>query len=153
MNKGVFVTILLILVIGGGLYLFSNKSNTQSLNNNSNQNTSIGLNNDNNSQNTNSGRYVIYSPDYLEKYKDKTKVIYFFAAWCPTCKVANRDITENQNKIPENVVIIKTDYDTEKELKKKYNVTYQHTFVIVDDQGNEVTKWNGGGLDEILRRL
>jgi thioredoxin 1 len=155
MNKSILITISLILVIGGGLYLFNKQSNTAAPSSTSSLTTeqSTGLVKDSADQNSSSGKYVIYSADYLEKYKNKTKVLYFFASWCPTCKVANREITEGQDKIPENAVIIKTDYDTQKDLKKKYGVTYQHTFVIVDNQGNEVTKWNGGGLEEILRRL
>lgn len=57
------------------------------------------------------------------------------------------------DKIPENMVLMKTDYDTYTELKKKYGVTYQHTFVQVDENGNELTKWNGGGVNELEANL
>lgn len=43
--------------------------------------------------------------------------------------------------------------DQEKELAKKYEITYQHTFVQVDEGGNVITKWNGGGLTELLENL
>ena len=99
------------------------------------------------------GQYVTYTADYLTKYQGKTKVLFFHATWCSTCKAADRDITKNLSNIPEDLVIIKTNYDKEGELKKKYNVTYQHTFVVVDDQGNEVTKWNGGSFQDILKRI
>ena len=36
------------------------------------------------------------------------------------------------------------------ELKKKYEVTYQHTFVQVDAQGNMIKKWSGGALADII---
>ncbi|MCA9371829.1 thioredoxin family protein [Candidatus Woesebacteria bacterium] len=75
---------------------------------------------------------------------DKT-VIFFHAAWCPTCRAAEADFRANADKIPNNVTIFKADYDTEKELKKKYNVIVQDTFVQVDGRGNEITKWNSGG--------
>jgi thioredoxin-related protein len=41
----------------------------------------------------------------------------------------------------------------EKELAKKYGVTYQHTFVQIDAEGNEVTKWNGGKIEELLHNI
>ena len=97
--------------------------------------------------------YVAYSPDYLDKYQGKTKVLFFHASWCPTCNAADKDINENLTNMPDKLVILKTDYDTQADLKKKYGVTYQHTFVLVDDQGNELDKWNGGGFNEVIERL
>jgi hypothetical protein len=35
------------------------------------------------------------------------------------------------------------DYDNSDELKKKYGVTYQHTLVQVDKDGNLIKKWSG----------
>jgi thioredoxin 1 len=55
--------------------------------------------------------------------------------------------------LPADVVVFKTDYDTEKELKKKYGITYQHTFVLVDNEGNSIKKWNGGGVKELIEEL
>ncbi|KXK10180.1 MAG: hypothetical protein UZ22_OP11002000912 [Microgenomates bacterium OLB23] len=43
--------------------------------------------------------------------------------------------------------------DEEKALAKQYGVGYQHTFVQIDQQGNEVTKWNGGSLKELLSSI
>jgi thiol-disulfide isomerase/thioredoxin len=97
--------------------------------------------------------YVAYSPDYLEKYQGKTKVLFFHASWCPTCTAVDKEINEKLESIPEELVIIKTNYDSESDLKQKYGITYQHTFVLVDDEGNELDKWNGGGLDEIVERI
>jgi hypothetical protein len=52
------------------------------------------------------------------------------------------------------VTILKTDYDKETELKKKYGVTYQHTLVQVDKSGNMIKKWSGGGtLDNLLSQI
>ena len=100
-----------------------------------------------------SSPYVEHSVDFLSRYQGKKKVLFFHAKWCPTCKAAEEDILSNIEDLPDNVVIIKTDYDTQKDLIRKYNVTYQHTFVIVDDQGNELDKWNGGEFQEIVERL
>ena len=40
----------------------------------------------------------------------------------------------------------------EKDLAKKYNVVYQHTFVQIDEEGNLVTRWNGGQIEELLAK-
>ena len=45
--------------------------------------------------------------------------------------------------IPEDVHILVVDYDAAQDLKKKYAVTYQHTFVQVDAEGKLLKKWSG----------
>ena len=99
------------------------------------------------------GRYVDYSPAAYAAAAGKKRVLYFYATWCPTCSVANEDFTVNAAQIPEDIVIFRTDYDKETALKTKYAITYQHTFVQVDEAGNEISKWNGGGLSELLQNL
>lgn len=98
--------------------------------------------------------YTTYSPELVSQYANQGKkvVLFFHAAWCPTCKAAEKDITERINEIPNDIVILKVDYDTSSELKKKYNITYQHTFVQVDANGNAITIWNGGDLDDIIKK-
>ncbi len=98
-------------------------------------------------------RYLAYSSDAFQAARNKTRVLFFHASWCPSCRAAEADITSKLDRIPENVVIFKTDYDTETELKNKYDITYQHTFVVVNEAGNEIDKWNGGSLDDIIERV
>lgn len=97
------------------------------------------------------GVYIEYSPENYEQFKDHRRILFFYASWCPTCKAANQDFLTHASEIPAGVVLLKTDYDTEKELKAKYAITYQHTFVQVDAKGNELTKWNGGGFTELTK--
>lgn len=80
----------------------------------------------------------------------KKRVLFFHASWCPTCKVANQEFTNNFNNIPIDIVVFKTDYDNESALKQKYGITYQHTFVYVDGDGDELAKWNGGAIVELI---
>jgi thioredoxin-related protein len=47
------------------------------------------------------------------------------------------------SEIPENVNLLKVDYDNSSELKLKYGVTMQHTFVLVDAKGEMIKKWSG----------
>jgi len=104
-------------------------------------------------------RYVEYSKASLDKAGNNRRVLYFYASWCPTCKPADADLEANKDRIPNDVTVIRVNYNDpetdqeEKELAKKYSITYQHTFVQIDSQGNEVTKWNGGKTDELIAKI
>lgn len=106
-----------------------------------------------------SSRYLPYTKTALDAAAGKRRVLYFYATWCPSCKQADEDFTANANKIPEDVIVLRVNYndpDTdqeEKDLAKKYGITYQHTFVQVDSTGKELTKWNGGDTDELLANI
>jgi thioredoxin 1 len=97
------------------------------------------------------GSYVDYSESAYQEALGTRRVLFFHAAWCPTCKTANAEFA--QGSIPEGVTLLKTDYDIYDELKKKYGITYQHTFVEVDEDGNEIQKWSGGGIEELRERI
>lgn len=100
------------------------------------------------------GSYEAYSADKLARAEAGDVVLFFHASWCPSCRGLNSDIESNLNSIPLGVTILKTDYDKETDLKKKYGVTYQHTLVQVDKSGNMIKKWSGGGtLDNLLSQI
>lgn len=104
-------------------------------------------------------KYLEYSNEVFEKSENARRVLFFYASWCPICIPADKDFRENQNKFPEDLVLIRVNYNDpetdqeEKDLAKKYAVTYQHTFVQIDSVGNEVNKWNGGETEELLKNL
>jgi len=89
------------------------------------------------------GSYQTYRPELLSLANGGKVVLFFHAAWCPTCRSLNSNIESNLASIPSGVHILKTDYDTYTELKRKYGVTYQHTMVQVDVNGNQLAKWSG----------
>lgn len=99
------------------------------------------------------GPYRDYSEDAFLEAAEMKRVLFFHASWCPNCRRAEKDIKQNLAEIPEDVVIFKTDYDSERTLKRKYGITYQHTFVYVDDEGEAITKWSGGGAEDIIDRV
>lgn len=107
----------------------------------------------------NSNKYIEYSQDIIESNKNKRRILYFYASWCPTCRPADANFKENADKIPEDVVLIRVNYNDqytdpeEKALANKYFVTYQHTFVQIDAIDSEITKWNGGQLEELLKNI
>lgn len=106
-----------------------------------------------------SPQYIAFEADTLSSTATQRRVLFFYANWCPTCKEANDEFVGDLSELPSNVALIRVNYNdsdtdqAEKDLAKKYAVTYQHTFVQIDADGNEVAKWNGGELDELLSRL
>lgn len=96
------------------------------------------------------GMYVPYSADKLALAKDNKVIIFFHAAWCPTCRALDAEITSKGVK--EGYVILKADYDSSKELKAKYGVTSQHTLVQVNTTGVSLGKWTGGDLAGIYAK-
>lgn len=104
-------------------------------------------------------RYLGYSTEVLDSNKDRRRVLFFYANWCPTCRPANADFMKNESQIPEDLVVIRVNYndsdtdEEEKNLASQYGVTYQHTYVQIDRDGNEVTKWNGGQTSELLKNI
>src|SRR3989344_6699452 len=89
------------------------------------------------------GSYEAYSPEKVARAETGDVVLFFHASWCPSCRALNLDIEKNMSSIPEGVSILKVDYDKETEMKKKYGITYQHTLVQVDKDGNMIKKWSG----------
>lgn len=92
---------------------------------------------------TKAGRYEAYAPEKLARAETGDVVLFFHAAWCPSCRGLSADIEENKAAIPADLSILKVDYDTETELKKKYGVTSQHTLVQVAADGTRIKKWSG----------
>lgn len=104
-------------------------------------------------------RYRTYKQSSLEEDVDKKRVLYFYANWCSTCRPVDGEFNRRESEIPEDVIIIRINYndsdtdDAERALANKYAITYQHTFVEIDENGEVTKKWNGGGLSELLENL
>lgn len=83
----------------------------------------------------------------------KFTTVYFFAAtWCTTCRASYKDIVANYAKFPSDFRLIYVNYDTEKELKSKYGVTYQDTLASIDGNGKLKKMWTGSfNVDAIIK--
>ncbi len=99
--------------------------------------------------------YREYSDAALATAQKKGAVILFFAAtrWCQTCAGLEREITQRSAQLPPGVTILKVDYDNDRTMNRNYAVTTQHTLVLLDRNGGEITRWVGGGFDTLLRHL
>lgn len=104
------------------------------------------------------GKYITYSAESSMNFSGR-RVLFFYANWCPTCRPADVNIRANEDKLPEDLTVVRVNYNdtdtdlAEKALAQKYGVTYQHTFVQIDTDGAEIAKWNGGALPELLENI
>jgi len=174
MNKGIIIAgVIVLILVGGGLFIANQQSQkaeeakmaqeksamAEKEAMEKKNGSSAGSEQDKMMKKDSASRYVEYSKAALDQAATNRRVLYFYANWCPICKPADADFKANSSKIPADVTIIRVNYndtDTdqeEKELAKKYAVSYQHSFVQIDSQGKEVTKWNGGKTDELLANI
>ena len=108
---------------------------------------------------TKGSKYIKYIKLAFDNNTEKRRVLFFYANWCPTCRPADANFIANVDKIPDDAVVIRVNYNDdetdaeEKALAEQYGVTYQHTFVQIDKDGNEVAKWNGGQIEELLENI
>lgn len=89
------------------------------------------------------GAYVDYA-DYTADpgaFAAGDVVLFFNATWCPTCQEAVKNLESAD--FPEGLTVVSVDYDSNLDLRKKYGVTTQHTFVQVDPDGEQVKKFTG----------
>ncbi|MBI2012241.1 thioredoxin family protein [Candidatus Daviesbacteria bacterium] len=164
-NIYILVTVIAVLILGGVLFASTrNSSNNQQTAQNTQQATvnnqgvqGVGEENTQNQDSSLSQRFVAYSEENLKKATENNgkAVVFFHAGWCPMCAAAEKELKEKWGEVPQDVTILKTDYDTSSELKAKYGITMQDTWVQVDREGKEITKWNSGGegLKTLLANL
>ena len=55
--------------------------------------------------------------------------------------------------IPESTQILKVDYDTATDLKQRYGVTLQTTFVKITSGGEKVSLWTAYGKEKSLQAV
>ena len=76
------------------------------------------------------------------------KLLKFSATWCGPCKMQATEFKEN----PLDIEVEEINIDTnENELISKYNVRSIPTMVLVDDEGNELSRWIGFTKSDIIK--
>lgn len=98
------------------------------------------------------GGYTDYAQAKLVNAEKGKVVLNFSAPWCPVCREADKNFKASAT--PDGLTLLKVDYDSSTDLKKKYGVTYQHTFVQVDKDGKLLKKWSGSTTyDELQKQI
>jgi thiol-disulfide isomerase/thioredoxin len=147
-NIGIIAGVIVLAIVIGGVYISQNlKENTMMVEEDAmrtEKQMEQKVMMDKGDTTTKAGSYEVYAPEKVTLASDTHDVVLFFrASWCPVCIGLDRDIKANLSKIPSNLAILDVNYDDSTSLKKKYGVTYQHTFVQVDKDGNLIKKWSG----------
>jgi thiol-disulfide isomerase/thioredoxin len=86
--------------------------------------------------------YAAYTAD-PSMYAAGKVVLFFHAGWCPKCQETDKNLTGDPASLPAGLTVVKADFDTETDLRQKYGVGVQHTFVQVDADGEQLAKWTG----------
>jgi len=98
---------------------------------------------------TESTKYLDFNKvDYEKALKEKKKILlYFYANWCPTCRIEQPKTFAAFNELNDpNLIGFRVNYrdsDTdagEEALAKEFGVSYQHTKVLLVD-GKREGKW------------
>ena len=139
--KNIFIILCIWIILFWGIY-FSMQNKSQTI---WEEDTVI-------SQEVSEEQYIDYSQNELNNSKEEFLILFFHAAWCPSCKAFEEKILSEE--IPENIKFLKVDYDSQAELRKKYNVVSQTTFVLVNSDGELKKRWIGSrDLQDILTQL
>lgn len=91
------------------------------------------------------GSYIDYAAYAANPsmYSAGKVVLFFHAGWCPKCQETDKNITSDPASLPAGLTVVKADFDSETDLRQKYDVGVQHTFVQVDADGQQLAKWTG----------
>lgn len=94
------------------------------------------------------GRYIDYSADAIKSEGYDVTILFFHAPWCPECRAFDTAI--KQGTVPQGIQILKIDYDSSQDLRQRYGVTIQSSFVRVDKDGNKQKSWSGYGKEKSI---
>lgn len=89
------------------------------------------------------GTYETYDESKLALASDGKVVLFFNAKWSKTSKQLDKELKDNNSKLPNNFTVLSVDYDKNYALRKKYKVPFENTFVQVDANGEVVNSWSG----------
>lgn len=94
-------------------------------------------------------KYYDFGKAHYEQSLKEGKIVFlnFYASWCPICKAEQPDLFAAFDELKnENVVGYRIHFndnevtDDDKEMAKKFGVTYQHTKVIINKNGEVALK-------------
>jgi len=101
-------------------------------------------------------QYLDYSEKNFASSQKTGRTLLFFAAttWCSNCVELEKQIKTHISELPNDITILKVDYDNDRETKAKYLVTMQTTLVLLDGNGDEIKRWIGtGSFDDLMENI
>ncbi|MCX7997046.1 MAG: thioredoxin family protein [Patescibacteria group bacterium] len=99
--------------------------------------------------------YIPYTEDALIRASSGggKAVLFFTRSDCETCTDADRRLTAADDTIRPRVTVLKVDMTDKSDITKLYGVERPHTFLQVDNNGKEVTRWVGGDIDTLNEKV
>lgn len=91
--------------------------------------------------------------DTENNVENQRTILFFHADWCPICRKIEEDIIKSPERIPSNVKIVKIDFENSDDLRSKYGVNTQYTFVEIDENQNEIDQWSSISLNDLINKI
>ncbi len=85
---------------------------------------------------------------------DKPVALHFRADWCPTCRAQDKVIESLKSEPGLDLTVLAVNYDTEKDLKKQFNIRTQSTLVVLHgpkERGRSINDTTAEGLRAALK--
>lgn len=94
-----------------------------------------------------------YSPAALASAEKAGQpvALHFHADWCPTCRAQDKALLALKSEKGLDVTILTVDYDTEKDLKKRFGIRMQSTIVVLKGT-KEVARLTGDTSADGIRK-
>jgi thiol-disulfide isomerase/thioredoxin len=93
-----------------------------------------------------------YSADALARAEKAGQpvALHFHADWCPTCRAQDKTLQSMKDEKGLDLTILTVNYDTEKDLKKRFAIRMQSTLVVLKGD-KEVSRLAGDSSADGLR--
>jgi thiol:disulfide interchange protein len=106
-----------------------------------------------------SATYEPYTKEAYEEAKGSGKpiLLFFYANWCPTCKVDEPILKKIIQETDADIIAFRVntlDSDTdadEEELAEEFGIFIQHTFIFIDRNGNPLNQIIGTQGEKLLK--
>lgn len=105
-------------------------------------------------RNEGNGIYDLYDEELIKESKDKKIILFFSSDTCSDCRMLDKDILSNKDDIPEDLLIMKVDYDAMQELRQRYSIDKSNTLVMIKPNLDKVNNLpSAKTLEELLKSI
>ena len=79
--------------------------------------------------------------------------MHFHADWCPTCRAQDKVLQSLKTEKGLDLTVLTVNYDTEKDLKRRFKVNMQSTLVVLKGKKEEARLVGDTSADDIRDAL
>lgn len=97
------------------------------------------------------GVYANFSKNIIGN--GKMSVLFFHATWCGECQRDDKALRQWQASGGLPIDVYEIDYDTSAELKNRYGVVQQNTYVVIDGEGKALSSVSFPGIQGLQSLL